>query len=274
MPPLAPTSSLAGARAREPIGLWLLVGLAVLSFPGNASASFIDRASREINLKVVYFGTDAGQLEGNLRYVYGQLPPESKGKLIELDGADAKFLLFDFVPPALGEFRGFKLRFHLYAALPTRSAETENAETERLITKGADVIVFVADSDRRQEAWTRQKLANLHASLTAHGYSAASVPVVLQLHRSSEANPLTRDELTRAAAEATFADAPVVDADTASGAGVFDTLKAVAKAAVLALKEASNTERRSTLPPAPAEPRSSPASPGPSVPAKDAVGKP
>ena len=103
--------------------------------------SMINYASREINCKIVYYGTGLGGKTTNLEYIYSRVNPETKGKMISLATETERTLFFDFLPIDLGEIRGFKTRFHLY----TVPGQVYYNASRRLILKGVDGIVFVAD---------------------------------------------------------------------------------------------------------------------------------
>ncbi|HIF23036.1 MAG TPA: gliding-motility protein MglA, partial [Gemmatimonadetes bacterium] len=104
--------------------------------------SMINYASREINCKIVYYGTGLGGKTTNLEYIYSRVNPDMKGKMISLATETERTLFFDFLPIDLGEVRGFKTRFHLY----TVPGQVYYNASRRLILKGVDGLVFVADS--------------------------------------------------------------------------------------------------------------------------------
>src|SRR6187455_1197137 len=141
--------------------------------------SFINYMAREINCKIVYYGPGLCGKTTNLQYIYERTNPEAKGKMISLATETDRTLFFDFLPLALGEIRGFKTRFHLY----TVPGQVFYDASRKLILKGVDGVIFVADSqDARMEA-NVESLANLDKNLKEQGYDLKSVPYALQYNK-------------------------------------------------------------------------------------------
>src|SRR4029077_19253670 len=141
--------------------------------------SFINYSSREINCKLVYYGPGLCGKTTNLQYIYAKTSPDAKGKMISLATETERTLFFDFLPLSLGEIRGFKTRFHLY---PVPGQVFYDA-SRKLILKGVDGVVFIADSqDARMEA-NVESLQNLDKNLKEQGYDLKSVPYVLQFNK-------------------------------------------------------------------------------------------
>ncbi len=214
--------------------------LLLLITPVAALASFIDHDKKEINVKIVYFGpgTEAGA--ENLRYIYSKTESFTRDpKIVELGTTDRdRVLFFSFVPQSLGEIRGFKIRFHLYTA----AVRDDAAEYRQLVLKGADGIVFVAEGGAGAEQRNRASLEQLTGFLKAHQFDRSTEPFVFQLARPAGLkNPTAVD-----AAEALGLRAvPAFEADVKTGAGVFDTLKGVAKLVLLAMKSDTAQARSS-----------------------------
>jgi signal recognition particle receptor subunit beta len=194
--------------------------------------TFINYASREINCKIVYYGPGLGGKTTNLQYIYDSTSPQAKGKLISLATESDRTLFFDFLPLDLGTVRGFKTRFHLY----TVPGQVFYDASRKLILKGVDGVVFVADSQGERMDANIESLFNLEANLKQHGYDLTKVPYVLQLNKRDLPNVVSVEDLT---AELMRKDEPVFEAVASRGIGVFDTLKAVAKQVLMELRKSS-----------------------------------
>lgn len=192
--------------------------------------TFINYASREINCKIVYYGPGLGGKTTNLQYIYDSTAAQAKGKLISLATETDRTLFFDFLPLDLGTVRGFKTRFHLY----TVPGQVFYDASRKLILKGVDGMVFVADSQRERMDANIESLFNLELNLKQHGYDLSKVPYVLQLNKRDLPNVVSTSDLT---AELRRKGEPVFEGVANRGIGVFDTLKAVAKQVLLELRK-------------------------------------
>jgi mutual gliding-motility protein MglA len=190
--------------------------------------SMINYASREINCKLVYYGPGLGGKTTNLEYVYNRVNPETRGKLISLATEQERTLFFDFLPVDLGSIRGFKTRFHLY----TVPGQVYYNASRRLILKGVDGLVFVADSQAERMDANIAALENLYENLADYGYDPAQLPIVLQWNKRDLPNAVPVDELRQ---QLNPMGLPEYEAVAVQGAGVFDTLKAVSKLVLKAL---------------------------------------
>ncbi len=192
--------------------------------------SFINYSSREINCKIVYYGPGLCGKTTNLQYVYAKTNPEAKGKMISLATETERTLFFDFLPLSLGEIRGFKTRFHLY----TVPGQVFYDASRKLILKGVDGVVFVADSQIERMEANLESVENLRTNLAEQGYSLDRVPYVVQYNKRDLPNIATVDELRRLINPRSV---PEYQAVAPTGVGVFDTLKAVAKLVLTELKK-------------------------------------
>ena len=192
--------------------------------------TFINYASREINCKIVYYGPGLCGKTTNLQHIFESTAPQSRGKLISLATETDRTLFFDFMPLELGTVRGFKTRFHLY----TVPGQVFYDASRKLILKGVDGVVFVADSQEERMDANVESLYNLEENLQTQGYDLMKLPYVLQLNKRDLPNIIPADEL---AAELRRKEEPVVEPVAATGAGVFDTLKAVAKQVLTELRK-------------------------------------
>ena len=186
--------------------------------------TFINYASREINCKIVYYGPGLCGKTTNLQFIYEKTNPSAKGKLISLATATDRTLFFDFLPLELGNVRGFKTRFHLY----TVPGQVFYDASRKLILKGVDGVIFVADSQRERMDANVESLRNLELNLKTQGYDIRALPYVLQLNKRDLPSAVPVEEMK---AKLGLNNEPVLEAIAASeeGIGVFDTLKAVAK---------------------------------------------
>jgi mutual gliding-motility protein MglA len=217
--------------------------------------SMINYASREINCKIVYYGPGLGGKTTNLEYVYGKVSPSTRGKLISLATETERTLFFDFLPVDLGTIRGFRTRFHLY----TVPGQVYYNASRKLILKGVDGVVFVADSQADRAEANLESMQNLYDNMAAYGYDLTRMPFIVQYNKRDLPNAAPLDELqamlnpgwevTDPARMRGLADpfragellvsqlptgewverAPYFEAVGVTGDGVFDTLKAVSK---------------------------------------------
>jgi mutual gliding-motility protein MglA len=192
--------------------------------------TFINYASREINCKIVYYGPGLCGKTTNLQYIFDSTAPQARGKLISLATETDRTLFFDFMPLELGTVRGFKTRFHLY----TVPGQVFYDASRKLILKGVDGVVFVADSQEERMDANVESLYNLEENLQSQGYDLMKLPYVLQLNKRDLNNIVSVDEL---ASELQKKGEPVIEAVASTGTGVFDTLKAVAKQVLTELRK-------------------------------------
>jgi signal recognition particle receptor subunit beta len=192
--------------------------------------TFINYASREINCKIVYYGPGLCGKTTNLQHIYDSTSPQAKGKLISLATETDRTLFFDFMPLELGTVRGFKTRFHLY----TVPGQVYYDASRKLILKGVDGVVFVADSQEERMDANIESLENLEDNLKTQGYDLMQLPYVLQLNKRDLPSAMPVQELTT---ELLKKDEPVFEAIASDGTGVFDTLKAVAKQVLTELRK-------------------------------------
>jgi signal recognition particle receptor subunit beta len=192
--------------------------------------SFINYASREINCKIVYYGPGLCGKTTNLQFVYQKTAPEAKGKMISLATETERTLFFDFLPLALGEIRGFKTRFHLY----TVPGQVFYDASRKLILKGVDGVVFVADSQEERMDANIESLENLRFNLEEQGYDLDKLPYVVQYNKRDLPYIVAIEELR---AELNPTAVPEYEACATTGEGVFETLKSVAKLILIDLKK-------------------------------------
>ncbi len=191
--------------------------------------SFINFAAREINCKIVYYGAGLGGKTTNLQVIYQKTAEQQKGKMISLATETERTLFFDFLPLDLGSVRGFKTRIHLY----TVPGQVFYDASRKLILRGVDGIVFVADSQEQRMDANVEALDNLMSNLQEHGYDFNKIPYVLQLNKRDLPNILSPEELNK---ELRKKNEAVVEAVAFQGVGVFETLKEIARQVLTELK--------------------------------------
>ena len=193
---------------------------------------FINFPAREINRKLVYYGPGLGGKTANLQWIYEHTGTNRAGKMVSPATETDRTLFFDFLPLDLGSVRGFRTRFHLY----TVPGQVFYEASRRLILKGADGVVFVADSQEERLDANLETLDNLREHLKDHNLDFATIPYVLQLNKRDLPNTLSVDELRK---QLVVKNEPSLEAVAVTGQGVFDTLKEVAKLVLAELEENS-----------------------------------
>ena len=192
--------------------------------------STINFAAREINCKIVYYGAGLGGKTTNLQWIFDKTSEKQKGKMISLATETDRTLFFDFLPLDLGTVRGFKTRFHLY----TVPGQVFYDASRKLILRGVDGVVFVADSQEERMDANLEALDNLKDNMKEHGYDFMKVPYVLQLNKRDLPNALGVDMLKK---ELVRRGESVFEAVAVQGVGVFETLKEVARQVLVELKK-------------------------------------
>ena len=192
--------------------------------------SFINFAAREINCKIVYYGAGLGGKTTNLQWIFDQTLGKAGGKMISLATETDRTLFFDFLPLDLGTIRGFKTRFHLY----TVPGQVFYDASRKLILRGVDGVIFVADSQEERMDANFEALENLQENLKEHGYDFMKVPYVLQLNKRDLPNALSMDVLKQALVKK---GEPVFEGVAYKGIGVFETLKDCGRLVLAELKK-------------------------------------
>jgi hypothetical protein len=192
--------------------------------------SFINYSSREINCKIVFYGPGLCGKTTNLHWIYKKTNPDSKGKMISLATETERTLFFDFLPLSLGEIRGFKTRFHLY----TVPGQVFYDASRKLILKGVDGVVFVADSQIERMEANIESIENLRVNVAEQGYDLNKTPFIIQYNKRDLPNIVPVEEMRMILNQRSVPD---FEAVATKGTGVFDTLKAIAKLVIMELKK-------------------------------------
>lgn len=192
--------------------------------------SFINFAAREINCKIVYYGAGLGGKTTNLQWIFEQTLGKTGGKMISLATETDRTLFFDFLPLDLGSIRGFKTRFHLY----TVPGQVFYDASRKLILRGVDGVIFVADSQEERMDANIEALENLDENLREHNYDFKKMPYILQLNKRDLPSALPVDDLKKALMKK---NEPVFEAVAYQGVGVFETLKECGRQVLAELKK-------------------------------------
>src|SRR6185369_7764380 len=184
--------------------------------------ALVNQAKREINAKIVFFGPGLSGKSTNLKHVHGKLKPEFRGAIKAMSVQEARMLFFDFTPPGDGNVHGFRVRFHVY----TVSGGTVDPAAWKMVLKGVDGIVFVADAEPGRFAANRESLEQLVGFLKGYGQSLASVPVVFQYNKTDLEDALSVPELERTLNPTGL---PSFKASSLQGEGVLQTLLSLVK---------------------------------------------
>ena len=184
--------------------------------------SLINYSSREINVKIVYYGPGLCGKTTNIQYIYDKVSPDTKGKLITLATEMDRTLFFDFLPLELGTVKGFRTRFHLY----TVPGQVYYDASRKLILRGVDGIVFVADSQKSRYDANIESVYNLHENLGEYNLKLEEIPYAIQYNKRDLPDVIDVQDLEQELNPQHF---PSFEAVAVQGVGVFDTLKAVAK---------------------------------------------
>ncbi len=192
--------------------------------------SFINYSSKEINCKIVYYGPGLCGKTANLQFIYKKTSPDKKGKLISLATETERTLFFDFLPLALGDIKGFKVRFHLY----TVPGQVFYAASRKLILKGCDGIIFVADSQVERAEANVESFDDLRYNLEEHGFDLDTMPLTMQYNKRDLPNVVPSEEMESMLNRRGM---PYFDGCAVDGTGVFETLKDSARQVILELKK-------------------------------------
>ncbi len=191
--------------------------------------SFVNYVNKEVNCKIVYYGPGLGGKTTNIQYVYQKTSGDSKGNIISLNTENERTLFFDFLPLDLGEIRGFKTRFHLY----TVPGQVFYEASRKLILRGVDGVIFVADSQVERMEANLESLRSLEKNLTEQGYDISKIPLVMQWNKRDLPNATSVNDLHKSLNKWAV---PEYEAVAMKGTGVFDTLKMISKLVLMNLK--------------------------------------
>lgn len=192
--------------------------------------SFLNYSTKEINFKIVYYGPGLSGKTTNIKYIYSRIKQNNKGKLVSLATETERTLFFDFVPFDLGTIKGYKVKIHLY----TVPGQIYYSSSRKLILKGVDGVIFVADSQNERFEANLESLADMMANLKDYNVSFENLPYLLQLNKRDLPNITPADEMVRALRKK---DEPVIESIALKGTGVVETLKKVSKMVMMNVRQ-------------------------------------
>ncbi|RMD96229.1 MAG: gliding-motility protein MglA [Calditrichaeota bacterium] len=181
---------------------------------------FINWAQREINLKIVYYGPGLSGKTTNLEYIYRQIDPSLRGELVTLKTREERTLYFDFLQLEFGRIKGMSPKFNLY----TIPGQVYYAQSRRIILRGVDGVVFVADSQRDRMVENLDSLLDLEQNLINYGNTLEDFPWILQYNKRDLPNICSVEQLNY---KLNFLGVPTTEAVAVEGIGVVETLKRV-----------------------------------------------
>ena len=191
--------------------------------------SFINYSIKEINFKIVYYGPGLSGKTTNIKCLYRKVKNENKGKLVSLATESERTLFFDFFPLDLGRIKGYKVKFHLY----TVPGQSYYSSSRKLILKGVDGLVFVADSQRERFEANIESLDDMLENLREYNIDFSTLPYILQLNKRDLPNITPANELISLLRRK---DESVMEAIAVKGDGVIDTLKSISKSIMTDIK--------------------------------------
>ncbi|MCK4765594.1 MAG: GTPase domain-containing protein [Candidatus Aminicenantes bacterium] len=192
--------------------------------------SFLNYSTKEINFKIVYYGPGLSGKTTNIKMIYDKVKSDSKGKLVSLATETERTLFFDFFPLDLGTVKGYQVKFHLY----TVPGQIYYSSSRKLIMKGVDGVVFVADSQRERFEANIESLQDMFSNLKEYNIDFATLPYVLQLNKRDLPNITPVNEMMAALRKK---DEPVIESISLKGDGVIETLKGISKLIMVNVKQ-------------------------------------
>lgn len=184
--------------------------------------ALVNHTTREINAKIVYYGPGLSGKTTNIHLIYHRIAPNQRGKLISLATETDRTLFFDFLPVELGTIKNYRVRFHLY----TVPGQVFYNATRKLVLKGADGVIFVADSQRAMLDADLESLSNLRDNFGEMGINLDDFPMVIQYNKRDLPDVLSLNELNTALNPR---EVPFYEAVAMTGEGVLKTFTAISK---------------------------------------------
>jgi hypothetical protein len=184
--------------------------------------SFVNHMAKEVNCKIVYYGPGLCGKTTNLEHMFAKLRDDVRGKMVTLATETERTLFFDFMPLDLGTIKGFKIRLHMY----TVPGQVFYDASRKLVLKGADGVVFVADSQPSRAEANIESFQNLEVNLAETRQSLSDVSYVIQYNKRDLPEVMSIDQMQ---GDLNVIGAPYFEAAAADGTGVFETLKGLSK---------------------------------------------
>src|SRR5262249_49209400 len=213
---------------------------------------FFNYATMQMAAKIVYYGPGLCGKTTNLQYIYQKTSPKSRGEMVSLETETDRTLFFDLLPLDVGNIAGFKTRFQLY----TVPGQVFYNSTRKLVLRGVDGIVFVADSQMAMMEANVESLHNLMENLEQLGIKAVEVPMVLQYNKRDLKNVIPVEEMNRVINQRGL---PYYEASALQGVGVFETLKGISRATLITVRKKALGEEKPKVPSVATKPMEKPA---------------
>jgi small GTP-binding protein len=184
--------------------------------------ALVNDRTKEINCKIVYYGPGLGGKTTNIQYIFDTTQASGKGELKTLDTDNERTIFFDFLPLDIGDIRGYKTRFHLY----TVPGQVVYEPSRKLILRGVDGVIFVADSQVSRMQENLESWNSLKTNLEEQGHDLKKIPLIFQWNKRDLTNIATTEEMSKKFNEL---NSPEMEAVAHQGKGVFETLKVISK---------------------------------------------
>ncbi|PLX41125.1 MAG: hypothetical protein C0609_11310 [Deltaproteobacteria bacterium] len=191
--------------------------------------AIINYAAREMTAKIVYYGPGLSGKTTSIQYIHSKINPDNKGKLVSLATETDRTLFFDFFPVDFGKIGGFRVKFNFY----TVPGQVFYNTTRKLVLKGADGVVFVADSQNGMQEQNKESLENLHENLRLHGFDPETMPFVIQYNKRDMPNLMDLDEMRQ---ELNLRGVPEFETSATVGTGVMEAMRTICKMVLEDLK--------------------------------------
>jgi len=192
--------------------------------------ALVNHAKREINAKLVFYGPGLSGKGTNLNYIYRKLKPEHRGKLKVMNIEKDRMLFFDFSPAGQGKVGTYNVRFHIYSII----GDSTSGAAWKMVLKGADGVVFVADSAPDRLGVNIESLNNLQKTLTGYAKSLSDLPGVLQCNKRDLTAVLSLEEMQKSLNPGRY---PVIPAVASKGEGVLESLYSLMRTVLKNLRE-------------------------------------
>ncbi|PLX42537.1 MAG: hypothetical protein C0608_02615 [Deltaproteobacteria bacterium] len=191
--------------------------------------AIINYAAREMTAKIVYYGPGLSGKTTSIQYIHSKINPDNKGKLVSLATETDRTLFFDFFPVDFGKIGGFRVKFNFY----TVPGQVFYNTTRKLVLKGADGVVFVADSQNGMQEQNKESLENLHENLRLHGFDPETMPFVIQYNKRDMPNLMELDDMR---SELNLRGVPEFETSATVGTGVMEAMRTICKMVLEDLK--------------------------------------
>lgn len=191
----------------------------------------INHTSKQVTAKIVYYGTGLGGKTTNLQYIFSVTNPRARGELVSMETEIERTLFFDLLPINVGLLKGYQTKFQLY----TVPGQVFYDSTRRLVLKGADGIVFVADSQELMDQANLESFENLKANLNFHNQNLEEMPLVFQYNKRDLKNVMSVERMNQ---DLNQLCRPHFEAVASNGRGVIETLRDISSLTLIKIKEA------------------------------------